>query len=216
MLEWLDTISREAGLLGLVALFLSSMIEYVFPPFPGDTITLAGGFYAVRAGMPVALVFAVLLAGSLAGATIDYFVGVWVGRRIGGQAPKGRWLRSFTPEKIAEWEERFRRRGAWWLTVNRFLPGIRGPIFVAAGISRVPYARVLVFGGVSSFAWNALLFGVGYFAGLKAEHVQELANAYGRAMSGALIAIAAILVGRWAWRRFARGGRMARGERPRA
>ena len=52
MVEWLDSFITHLGLLGLVVFFVAAALEYVVPPFPGDTITLLGGVYAVRGEHP--------------------------------------------------------------------------------------------------------------------------------------------------------------------
>ena len=48
MVEYLDNLIAHIGLLGLLVLGLAAAVEYVVPPFPGDTITLLGGVYAGR------------------------------------------------------------------------------------------------------------------------------------------------------------------------
>src|SRR6187397_2336142 len=60
---------------GYALLAGSALLEYVFPPFPGDTITLFGAVLITAYGWSGAGVFATVLAGSLAGAMIDFAVG---------------------------------------------------------------------------------------------------------------------------------------------
>jgi membrane protein DedA with SNARE-associated domain len=201
MIEWLDALLREAGLLGLLVVFVAAALEYVFPPFPGDTATVFGGVFAVRAGFGVPLVFAVLMAGSLLGAAIDYAFGLWLGRRMDAQPHRERHLRFITREQLHAWERRFRERAVWWLVANRFLPGIRGPIFFAAGLARVPVARALLWGGVSALLWNALLFAAGYAVGGQAEALERLVRTYSRGATLVLGAAFALWAGRAVLRR---------------
>lgn len=42
MVEYIDQLISALGPLGLLVLGLAAMLEYVVPPFPGDTITLLG------------------------------------------------------------------------------------------------------------------------------------------------------------------------------
>ncbi|MGI5861144.1 MAG: DedA family protein [Myxococcales bacterium] len=210
MLVWLDTVMRQAGLAGLAALFLASGLEYVVPPFPGDSVTVFGGVYAMRAGVPVAAVFAALMAGSLLGAMIDWVLGRWLGRKLAAAPHEKRYLRLLSREQILLWEERFRRRGAWWLLLNRFLPGVRGPIFLAAGASGISVRRVIVWGGLSSLVWNALLFGAGYAVGGQAERIVELLRGYGRFVWIAAAVAGAMALGRVAVRRTLRARRSLR------
>jgi membrane protein DedA with SNARE-associated domain len=205
MLEWLDQILREAGPAGLAVIAFGAFIEYVFPPFPGDTVTAFGGLYSVRGGYPPALVFAVIMAGSLAGALLDYLAGRWLAGRIDA-APEGTWyLKRLPRERIREWEERFRTRGAAWLAINRFLPAVRGPIFLAAGIARMSPLKVVGWGGLSALVWNGLLFAAGWAVGGEADRFKGLLETYGRVAWVALADIALVLIIRWWWRKRRRG-----------
>ncbi len=199
MVQWLDSLVERAGPIGLLVLFACAAIEYVFPPFPGDTVTLLGGIFAVRGQQPAATVFGAVMAGSLAGAALDWLAGRWLGERLA--SGKGKGFKLITREQLLDWEVRFRRRGTFWLLANRFFPGIRGPIFLAAGISGVPLGRVLLLGGASALAWNAVIFAAGYAVGGEAERLQSLVSSYSAVALGVLIAAALFFVGRAALKR---------------
>lgn len=200
MLLWLDSLVQRAGPVGLLVLFACAAIEYVFPPFPGDTVTLLGGIFAVRGEQPAAAVFGAVMAGSLVGAALDWFAGRWLGDRL--TSGKGKGFKLITREQLLEWEGRFRRRGTFWLLANRFFPGLRGPIFLAAGMSGVPLTRVLLLGGASALAWNALIFAAGYAVGGEAERLQALVSSYSVVAGAVLIALALFFVGRAGFKRW--------------
>ena len=82
MVESIDHFIMALGMAGLLVLGLAAMLEYLVPPFPGDTITLLGGVYAVRGEHPWPLVFLIITAGSVAGAAINYWFGTWLARRF--------------------------------------------------------------------------------------------------------------------------------------
>ncbi|MFN7130634.1 MAG: DedA family protein [Myxococcales bacterium] len=201
MVERLDELIRDTGPLGIVVLFFAAALEYVFPPFPGDTVTLAGGVYAVRGKLSVPLVFAAITAGSICGALADYFIGRWISTRLENRKPGSRLDRLFSLDDLHGWEARFRERGAYYLIVNRFLPGIRAPIFVAAGVSRVPLGKVLLFGGLSSVLWNGLLFGVGFALGDNAERLEALVGTYSRVAGAAVLLVLLAVAVRFLMRR---------------
>ena len=48
--QLIDLVARNHNTLGLAVLCLSACIEYLFPPFPGDTITVFGAFLVARRG----------------------------------------------------------------------------------------------------------------------------------------------------------------------
>ena len=201
MLDWVDQLVREAGSWGLALIALGAFVEYVFPPFPGDTVTVLGGLYAVRGGAPVALVYALVMAGSLAGALCDWLVGRWLAGRLEHGRPDAWYLRRVPRKDIAAWGERFRKSGVLWLVVNRFLPAVRGPIFLAAGVARIAAWKVVLFGGLSALVWNALLFGAGWAVGGHAESLLALIHGYERVAWIALCLAALVLLSRWLWRR---------------
>ncbi|MDD5305750.1 MAG: DedA family protein [Deltaproteobacteria bacterium] len=160
---------------GLAVLFVSAAVEYVFPPFPGDTITLFGAFLAANLGWSVPLVFVAVTAGSLAGASIDYALGRRLARTpaasLSGRAKKAR-------ERVEPILERFRCHGAAYIMVNRFLPGVRALFFVAAGMAGLPAGRVLLYGFVSAAAWNALVIATGFAVGRSWERLLGLLGTY--------------------------------------
>ncbi|MBN1209041.1 MAG: DedA family protein [Myxococcaceae bacterium] len=176
MVEYVDQLIMALGLAGLLVLGLAAMLEYVVPPFPGDTITLLGGVYAVRGDHPWPLVFLVVTVGSLAGAAINYWFGTWLARRFEAN-PQATFL-GITHAKLEETQARMRRNGPWLLLVNRFLPGIRGIIFIAAGAARMPRRNALFLGALSAMAHNGLVLAVGRAVGGNLEQLEDLVMKY--------------------------------------
>ncbi len=175
-----------------VVLFLSSAVEYVFPPWPGDVLTAAGAIWALEGVLPFPVLLASTTLGSVAGAAISYELGArLVGRASSGRA--GRLLRWLAPpERIQAVHRLSERWGTWLVLFNRFVPGVRGLFFVAAGAGGMPRARVLTLGAVSALGWNALLLGVGW--GLGRDLTRLLEWLRGWAIGGwALLALVIIV-----------------------
>ena len=190
--------SQGESALGVAALAAASLVEYVFPPFPGDTVTLFGAFLAATARWNVVAVLAAVTAGSLAGAAIDYAIGWRLSARpLEALTPRRRRLR----ERLAPIVARFERHGAAYIAVNRFLPGIRALIFVAAGAAGLPLGRVLAYGAVSALLWNGLLIGAGFAVGENWELLLDLLRRYTVAAWIAIGVAALALVGAAIWRR---------------
>jgi membrane-associated protein len=185
-----------------LVLFGASFVEYVFPPFPGDSIVLLGAFYAVRGAISWPLAFAAVTAGAVAGAWLDWRVGAALAPCLEARAA----LRGpLDTERLARFEAAYRRWGGWLLLANRFLPGIRAFLFVAAGATAIPLPRVLVLGGISAAAWNALLLAVGGLLARNVEEMASFADRYTRALSIFLAAVALALAARLLARRRRRG-----------
>ena len=186
---------------GLLVLGLSALIEYVFPPFPGDVVTLFGALLVTRFRWSIAAVFASVLAGSAVGSTIDFYAGVWMRQRY----EQGRFLKRPATRRLVERVlDSFRRHGEVYVALNRFLPAVRAVFFLAAGMAGLRVGRVLFFSMVSAAAWNALLIGAGYAVGGNWDRIKDLFRSYSVVVWILLGAVAVALFVRWLIRRRAR------------
>lgn len=210
--ELTDVLTQAAALTGPWAplvLFGATFVEHVFPPFPGDLLVVLGAWYAVNGELSWPLLLLFGTAGAVAGAWVDHRVGLMLGRRLDQRAGHSRLL---PPERLAAFEASYRRWGSWLLLGNRFLPGVRAFIFVAAGASGVPARRVMVLGGLSALLWNGLLLAAG---GLVAHNLAELLDLVDRYMrlAGVVMALglaALLLRAALRWRRERRAGQEPR------
>ena len=190
----IDFLSAGQSAAGLAVLFASAAVEYVFPPFPGDSVTLFGAFLAATEGWSVPLVFTVVTLGSVVGAVIDYALG----RRL-ARIPRDRLSgdRRLLMERAQSIVDRFERHGAVYIAVNRFLPGIRALFFVAAGMARLPVGKVILWGAVSAAAWNALIIGAGFAVGKNWDRLSELLRTYTMVAWIVVGVVIAALIVRW-------------------
>ncbi|ABC79944.1 DedA family protein [Anaeromyxobacter dehalogenans] len=192
-------------------LFFATLVEYVFPPFPGDLLVVLGAWYAVEGAISWPLTFVSVTAGGLAGAWLDHRVGAALGRRLDARAARHGAL-SVQARRLERFEASYRRWGGWLLVANRFLPGVRAFIFIGAGASRIPLRRVLLLGGLSAALWNAVLLAAGAFLAHNQEELIQLVHRYTRVAWAALAACALLWVLGIAWRRAARRRAAAAGE----
>ncbi len=199
MLETLDAFLASVGPYGLWLLAAAACLEYLVPPFPGDTLLLLGGIYAVRGAQNPYLVLLAMTLGGSVGAWLQYVLGRKLSVRVHSQ-PEGSTF--FVPHgPLLSSVAHLRTRGTWLLLVNRFFPGIRAFAFVGAGLAEVPLGRALLFGFLSSLAWNGLVMGAGVAVGGNLEKLNALMAQYQRA-AGFLVLVAAVAVGiRWWTRR---------------
>ncbi|MGH9362176.1 MAG: DedA family protein [Thermoanaerobaculia bacterium] len=184
-------------LLGLLG--AGSLLEYVFPPFPGDAWTVAGAVLIARGQSFWPVLLGVNL-GALLGGALNYGLGIWL-------ANPSRSFREWGPRwaKLGRGIDRvargFERHTALYLIVNRFLPGVRAFFFVAAGFARVPVWKLLVFGLLSSVAWNFLLVGAGYMVGANLEVLFQWLRRYTWAVWVILAIVGVVLLLRFYPRR---------------
>jgi membrane protein DedA with SNARE-associated domain len=157
-----------------VVLFFGSIVEYIFPPFPGDTVFLFGAFLAGRGLLPVWLVFLSGSLGSFAGSLALYGLGRTKGRDYFIKKD----FSFFSAEKVRTLEDRFARWGGIIITVNRFAPGFRPFFFVAAGIARMSLVPVAVYSLISITAWNLGIFYLGFLMGQQWEKMKQFVRVY--------------------------------------
>lgn len=187
-----------------VVLFGATFLEHVFPPFPGDLVVVLGAWYAVHGELSWPLLLLFSTAGAVAGGWVDHRVGAWLGHRLDLRSGRSRLLPT---ERLAAFEAAYRRWGLWLVLFNRFMPGLRAFLFLAAGASGLPVRRVVVLGGLSALVWNALLLLAGGFLARNVDELVSLVDRYMR-VAGALVAVALLLLlARALWRRRTVGGR---------
>ncbi|HSG98834.1 MAG TPA: hypothetical protein VLB27_02225, partial [candidate division Zixibacteria bacterium] len=77
--SFVDWIMSYGAVWVYVAIIVASFIENIFPPFPGDTVTVIGAALAARDGLSFTLVFAAAYLGGILSTLLIY----WFGRRHG-------------------------------------------------------------------------------------------------------------------------------------
>jgi membrane protein DedA with SNARE-associated domain len=191
--QLIDLVARNHNTLGLAILCASACIEYLFPPFPGDTITVFGAFLVARRGWSGPLVFGAVTVGSAVGCMIDYAFGRWLG------ANEDRWtsgrLARFRPQ-IDALVARFERHGGLYIAINRFIPSLRSLFFIAAGMARLRPWVVLAYGTLSALLWNALLLLLGVTVGQSWDRLVSLFETYGLAFWCLVVLAVVALVAR--------------------
>ena len=197
----LGEVLAHTGRAAPAILVLASFVEYVFPPFPGDLVVVLGAWYAVEGKVSWPVAFVAVTAGAVLGCFVDYAAGRWLAPRLALRASHRGPL---SAERLHRFVAAYRRWGPALLVVNRFLPGVRGFIFVGAGAARLPLAQVLVLGGLSAAIWNALLLAAGRLLVGSLPELLELVRRFSEAawMAMGAVTLAAAI---WIWRRRARG-----------
>lgn len=188
----------DTGPLAPAILFAATLVEYVFPPFPGDLVVVLGAWYAVQGEISWPAALSAVTAGALAGAWVDYRVGAALGRRVDRRLAR---RSPISEARLKRFEASYRRWGVLLLLANRFLPGVRAFLFVAAGASGIPLRTVLLFGGVSALLWNGVLLGAGAALVHNADELVQLVERYTRTAWTVLGAIGVIAAAGLAWRR---------------
>ncbi len=189
--------SQEDNPLGLLVLGASAMIEYVFPPFPGDTITLFGAILITAYNWSFFAVFLAVMIGSVVGAMADFYIGVHLRARA-QRNPKQESKRRAVIDRLVA---KFERHGPWYLIINRFLPGVRAFFFVAAGMAGMRPAAVLFYRAVSAALWNLGLILLGSVVGMNFDSLTTFMKQYSIAAWLLIVAVIAFFVIKAVWQR---------------
>ncbi len=181
-----------------VALFISSYVENIFPPIPGDTVTVFAAYLVGRSNQNIIGVMAATTAGSSAGFMTYYALGrlihpdYFVRRNF-------RFLPASSMERAGKW---FRRWGSWVILLNRFFSSFRAVVSIVAGMYRLPWLPVFLLSLISCALWNSLLIWAGYLLGSNWAAVEIILTQYSRALLAAAAVLATIwILRRWAVRR---------------
>ncbi|RHX86773.1 DedA family protein [Leptospira stimsonii] len=169
----------------------SNFAENIFPPWPGDTITVFGGFLVARNLESfgwIALVSSTFF-GNLLGAWVMYRFGNvflhWVKKK---DFPfKDSLYDEESIEKTMAW---FHRNSIAVVLFSRFSAGIRFFVSIVAGMVKM---NPLVFFGcfaIAVFLWCGILIFSGFYLGAHWEAVLGFLEIYNRIIVGLLILFA--------------------------
>jgi membrane protein DedA with SNARE-associated domain len=117
---------------------------------------LAGGDKAIWWIMLPVCIVAVIIGDSCL-----YFIGRWWGPRL----LQYDWVRKhlLPPDRLRSIEQNFRDYGVRILLFARLTPGIRAPIFLTAGVTRLSLARFVLADGIYAIPGVSILFFLGYW-----------------------------------------------------
>lgn len=161
LMELLDTLVRIFTDNGYAAVFVILLICGFGVPIPEDISLVAGGVIAGLGYANVHVMCGVGIVGVLAGDSLMFIVG----RVFGERALRLRWVAYLlTPRRYALVQAKFTRFGNRLMFVARFLPGLRSPIFLTAGMTRrVSFTRFFLLDGFAALISVPIWVYLGYY-----------------------------------------------------
>ena len=183
----LDQIAALAPTWGFVFIFVFMAIESSFIPFPSEVVMIPAGFLAARGELlavasggaqngsavyvALAVAIAVGILGSLAGAFVNYYLALFVGKPFLLRYGKYFFIK---PEPLERACEVFNKYGAATTFVCRLVPVIRQLISIPAGISKMPLGSFTLFTSLGAGIWTAILAFVGFAIGRTTADISYL------------------------------------------
>ena len=172
-------------------LFVSAFIENIFPPIPGDTVTVFGAYLVGRGFLNFWGVLISTTLGSIAGFMAVFALAYWIEwKLIEKYRPK--WVERSKIDRVEKW---FRQYGYWIVLINRFLSGIRSIISLVAGLSKMNTLLVFLLALISCFVWNGALIGLGALLGENWELIGHFLKVYNQIVIIALVVGIVIFAG---------------------
>jgi membrane protein DedA with SNARE-associated domain len=185
VLHKLEPTLNQYGYLAITGLVL---IEDFGVPVPGETVLILGAVYAGAGRLNIFLVALLGFLGAVIGDNIGFAIGHFGGRRLVDRF--GRYI-FLTPERVDRATGFFERHGGKVIVVARFIEGLRQANGIIAGITRMHWARFLVFNAIGAALWVALWTSVGYFSG---NHINAIYNEATRYSTYLAIAVGVLIV----------------------
>ena len=137
-------------------IFVTLILGGIGLPFPEDATLLLSGLLIAHGTIRLFPTFLIVYPLIL---IIDFFV-FFVGKRYGRMLVQHqRFGKLISPEKLFKFEEKFRRRGALVVLFGRHILGLRTPIFLAAGVTRMSVTKFLIVDAATALLTVALFWG---------------------------------------------------------
>jgi membrane protein DedA with SNARE-associated domain len=173
------------GSMGYLGIFLLMFLESTFFPFPSEIIMIPAGYLAYQGEMNLYMVILVGILGSVAGALLNYYLAMHLGRKIILKYGKYFFIKEETLDKLDTF---FAKHGEISTFTGRLIPGIRQLISLPAGLARMHIAKFSFYTAIGAGIWVVVLVLVGYLVGSNQELISEYMK------SATLIALVSVVL----------------------
>lgn len=190
--DFIDWILATVHDWGYTGIFILMALESTVLPVPSELVLIPAGYLAHQGHMNLGLIMLASTLGCLAGASLNYFFALWVGRPF-----LERWGRYFfvRPELLHKTDVFFARHGAVSTFTGRLIPGIRHLISLPAGLARMNFAAFALYTCLGTGLWSFILTLFGYFLGGNEALIRE----YQHLITAGVIAFVAAIVVAYVW-----------------
>jgi len=133
----------------------------VTPLLPGDSLLFGLGALAAIGDLNVLWLFVLLSVAAIAGDTVNYFIGKYVGPKVFQQETS----RFFKKEYLERTHQFYEKYGGKTIVIARFMPIIRTFAPFVAGIGAMTYHKFIIYNVLGGIAWVAIFIFGGYYFG---------------------------------------------------
>lgn len=151
--------------LNYINVMILMAVESSFIPFPSEVVVPPAAYMAAEGKMSFSLVLLFATFGSLIGATINYFLALFVGRPIVYKFAGSKFGRMclLNEGKIMQAEKYFDKHGAIATLIGRLVPAVRQLISIPAGLARMNFGYFTLYTIIGAGFWNVVLACIGWY-----------------------------------------------------
>ena len=178
------------------SIFFLMLLESTVVPVPSELVVAPAAYHAAGGSMNVLLVILFATLGADVGASINYFVALYVGRPVVYRFANSKWGRMclLNQEKVEKSERYFDDHGVAATLTGRLIPGIRHLISIPAGLARMSYSKFLLYTTIGAGAWHSILAAMGWYlySFVPEDQLDATIKAYNHYIVIAIVAVVAV------------------------
>lgn len=210
-MSFVDEVHRFVVDYGYLAVFLGILLEDFGLPTPGETMLIAGSVLASHGSLNIYWLLLFAWIGAVIGDSIGFLIGATGGHKLlvryGGRI-------GITLERLQKVEEFFARYGDIVIVFARFFVILRQFNGIVAGSLEMRWGRFVLYNAIGAALWVGFWGGLTYWLGRRFfEYIHMFGWVGPTLIVLAVLAVIAIAVKFWWWRRPAADKPMSR-EKP--
>ncbi len=174
------------------------LLESTVIPVPSELVVAPAAYHAASGELNVLLVVLFATIGADLGASINYFVALYVGRPVIYKFANSRWgkLCLLNQQKVEKSERYFDEHGIVATLTGRLIPGIRHLISIPAGLARMSYWKFLLYTTIGAGLWHAILAAMGWYLStfVLEDQLESTIEQYNHYIVGAIVGIVVLVI----------------------
>lgn len=194
-MTWISTLLNN---LNYGTILLLMLLESTVIPVPSELVVAPAAYHAADGSLNVFLVILFATLGADIGASINYFMALYVGRPVIYKFANSHWGKMclLNQQKVEKSEKYFDDHGVVATLTGRFVPVIRHLISIPAGLARMNYWKFLLYTTIGAGLWHSILAALGrYLATIVPEdQLETTIKQYNHYIVGVIIALVVLAV----------------------
>lgn len=179
-------------------ILLLMLLESTVIPVPSELVVAPAAYHAASGELNVFLVVLFATIGADLGASINYFVALYVGRPVIYKFANSKWgkLCLLNQQKVEKSERYFDNHGIVATLTGRLIPGIRHLISIPAGLARMNYWKFLLYTTIGAGLWHAILAAMGWYLStfVPENELEATIEQYNHYIVGAIVVLVVLAV----------------------